>query len=288
MSMGEARALYKRAQRPVLIVGMDGKPVRSDLFAGVPYIVTPSVPIRGMRSTIGFTGQSTRLVNGPGMRPYIAAKSAEKWTWKAYRPIPAEIVFTAAERAFAEPYRGMIMLEPSVKNIGHSNKDWGPISWQQVDSALHAMRGDVAAVQCGPPGTRWLLHTVPVVTDTFRKACAVLSVCRAFVGTEGGLMHAAAAVGTPAVIVFGGFISPKVTGYPMHRNLFTGTGLGCGVRVDCPHCAAAMARITPKMVLEQLKEILDAQDRSRVGIPPARTALTGVDGPSEKSAVSEW
>jgi len=286
--MGEARALHKRVSKPVLIVGMDGKPVFSDLFAGLPYITTPRPAIRGMRSPIGFAVSSVRLVNGPGARPYIVGKTLYKWTWKAYKPIPAEIIFTDEEREFAEPYRGMIMLEPHVKNTGHHNKDWGPINWQQLDSLLHTVRGSAQAVQCGPPGTRWLLHTTGVVTDTFRKACAVLSVCRAFVGAEGGLMHAAAAVGVPAVIVYGGFISPKVTGYPMHRNLFTGTGLGCGVRVDCPHCAAAMARITPKMVLEQLKEILDAQDRSRVGIPPARTALTGVDGPSEKSAVSEW
>jgi len=256
MSMGEARALYKRVSKPVLIVGMDGKPVFSDLFAGIPYVIIPRPAIRGMRSPIGFVGSGVRLVNGPGARPYISAKLPAKWAWKAYKPIPAEIVFTPEELEFAEPYRGMIMLEPHVKNNGHHNKDWGPISWQQVDSALHAMRGGLQTVQCGPPGTRWLLHSTPAVTNTFRAACAVLSVCRAFVGAEGGLMHAAAAVGVPAVIVYGGFISPQVTGYAMHRNLFTGTGLGCGMRTDCPHCAAAMARITPAMVLAQLKEIL--------------------------------
>ena len=256
MSIGEARALYKRAQKPVVIAGIDGKPVRSDLFNGIPYIFVPPVPIRGMRSPIQTVTPSVRMINGPGSRPYIIGKTLEKWTWRPYRPIPAEIVFTSAERAFAEPYRGMILLEPSVKNIGHSNKDWGPIYWQQLDSALHAMGGDIRTVQCGPPGTRWLLHSTPVVTDTFRKACAVLAVCRAFIGTEGGLMHAAAAVNTPAVIIFGAFISPQVTGYAQHRHLFLGKGLGCGMRTNCSHCHEAMARITPAQVLAQLKEIL--------------------------------
>jgi len=125
--MGEARALYKRARKPVLIVGKDGKPVFSDLFHGVPYIITPRPPIRGFRSTVGWVPSNQRLINGPGMRPYIADKGLVKWTWKAYRPTPAELVFTPEEQGFAEPYRGMVMLEPQVKNVGHHNKDWGPI-----------------------------------------------------------------------------------------------------------------------------------------------------------------
>ena len=248
--------MYKRTKLPVLITGIDGKPVQSDLLAGVPYLITVRPAIRGMRAPIGWAPANQRLVNGPNARPYIAGKTPEKWTWKAYKPIPADIVFTPEELAFAEPYRGMIMLEPTVKNVGHANKDWGPINWQQLDSLLHAMKGEYRTVQCGPQGTRWLLHTTPVITDTFRKACAVLSVCRAFVGAEGGLMHAAAAVKVPAVIVFGGFISPAVTGYAQNRNLFTGSGLGCGMRVDCHHCQAAMARIKPAEVLANLKEIL--------------------------------
>ena len=152
----------------------------------------------------------------------------------------------------------MVMLEPEVKKIGHSNKAWSAISWSQLDVALHALggAGKIPTVQCGPAGTRWLLHAKPVVTDTFRKACAVLSVCRAFVGSEGGLMHAAAAVGVPGVIIYGGFISPAVTGYDLHRNLFTGLGLGCGSRIECGHCRTCMLKITPAIVLDNLKEIL--------------------------------
>jgi ADP-heptose:LPS heptosyltransferase len=256
MSMGEARAMYKRMKLPVLITGIDGRPVQSDLMAGVHYLIQTRPAIRGMRSPVGWAPMNQRLVNGPNARPYIAGKSPEKWTWRAYKPIPADIVFTYEEQVFAEPYRGMIMLEPTVKNVGHHNKDWGPINWQQLDSKLHSMGAGYRTVQCGPQGTRWLLHTEPVITDTFRKACAILSVCRAFVGAEGGLMHAAAAVKVPAVIIFGGFISPQVTGYAQNRNLFTGTGLGCGMRIDCSHCHTAMARITPNEVLANLKEIL--------------------------------
>ena len=57
-------------------------------------------------------------------------------------------------------------------------------------------------------------------------------------------------------MIRGAFISEKCTGYSAHRNLFTGEGLGCGMRVPCSCCAKAMAAITPEMVLNELREIL--------------------------------
>lgn len=242
MSIGEAKRLYRTNQRSVMIVGRDGQPIRSDLFNGVSYLVTrPSL------------SPYQRLVNGPGVRPYIATKTEAKWSWRVYKPEPADIVFTAAELAFAEPYRGAVLLEPNIKGIGHKNKDWGPINWQQLDSLLHVKK--IPVLQCYRPGDHVLLHAKPVQTSSFRLTAAVLSVCRAAVLPEGGLHHAAAAVGVPSVVIYGAFISPSQTGYAMHRNLFTG-GRPCGMRTDCAHCRSAMASITPAMVFDNLKEIL--------------------------------
>ena len=250
LSIGEAKTLHKQSKLPVMIVRADGKPVLSDLFAGIPYLLVPRTP---RHVPLGAGRLYKRLVNGGGVRPYIAQKAVDKWTWKPYKPIPADIVFTREELSFAEPYRGAIMVEPNVKNNGHDNKAWLDISWMQLDLMLRGQR----VVQCGPPGAPIKLrHAEFVVTDSFRKACAVLSVCKAFIGTEGGLHHAAAAVKVPGVVIRGGFISHEVTGYDIHRELFTGTGLGCGMRTHCAHCRAAMARITPTMVMENLKGLI--------------------------------
>lgn len=245
MSIGEAKALHKRTGQKVMIVGRDGRPVKSDLFNGLPYIITrmptPRAPFQ-------------RLINGGGVRPYIASKTLEKWTWRKYKPIPGEVQFTPEELAFAEPHRGSVMLVPEVKQIGHRNKDWGPIYWSQLDSLLHSER----TVQCGPPGTRGLFYTKLVVTPTFRHALAVLSVCRAVVTTEGGMMHGAAAVGVPAVVIWSEFISPEITGYAQHHNLRK-AGEPCGRRVDCEGCRKSLAAISPASVFEALTEILNAQ-----------------------------
>lgn len=243
MASGEAHKLHKQTGNPVLICNAAGVPQWSEVFEGVPYILRR--PPRGV--------PYQKLRNAPGLRPYIAGKTNEKWTWRPYKPIPAQLVFNAAELAFAEPYRGLVMLEPSVKKIGHENKDWGPINWSQLDSALWL--AGVKTVQCGPPGTRFLRHVKQVTTPSFRMAAAVLSVARAFVGTEGGLMHAAAAVGTPSVIIWSEFISPEITGYKQHVNLRE-AGKPCGMRIDCESCRRSLTAITPTKVFEALKGIL--------------------------------
>jgi ADP-heptose:LPS heptosyltransferase len=96
---------------------------------------------------------------------------------------------------------------------------------------------------------------MPITTPTFRYACAVLSVCKAFVGAEGGLMHAAAATKTPAVILWSEFISPAITGYPTMVNL-RHAGPPCGMRVDCRTCRVAMNKITVTEVVAALKGVL--------------------------------
>lgn len=261
--MGEAKRLHARTKLPVLIVDAHRRPIVSDLFDGVPYLLRqrPRVPY-------------SQLINGPGVRPYIAGKSPSHWRWRAYQPTPADVVLTDRERAFAEPFRGQIMVEPNVKAIGHRNKDWGWANWQRLAAGMPE-----PPVQCFRPGDQLLHRGLLVETLTFRQTVAVLAVCRAYVGPEGGLHHAAAAVGTPAVVLFGGFISPQQTGYAAHKNLFTG-GKPCGMRRDCEHCRVAMNAITPAMVLGNLKELLNEpnQDAIQVGVAGARGAPDQVAG----------
>jgi ADP-heptose:LPS heptosyltransferase len=145
------------------------------------------------------------------------------------------------------------MIEPHVKTIGHQNKAWIWARWIELAQTLRKI--DHQTVQCGVPGTEFLAHAATAVTPTFRLAAAVLSVAKAFIGTEGGLMHAAAAVGTPAVILWAEFISPEITGYSSLKNL-RHAGKPCGMRVDCPGCRKSMEAITVDEVIGALKEIL--------------------------------
>jgi hypothetical protein len=240
MAAGEARRMHKSNGLPVLIVDRRGRPTWYDVWEGIPYIVKRP----GGRPF-------TRIVNGGGVRPYIAAKTPTRWTWKPYRPYPAELRFTPAEMAFAEPYRGMVMLEPNGKNIGHANKLWPMQRWAELVEQIN-----VPLVQCvSEPGPHPGVKVLKVITPAFRQACAVLSVAKAFVGTDGGLMHAAAATGTPAVILWSEYTSPEIVGYSTMTNL-RHAGAPCGNRLNCPGCRKAMEAITVAEVVTALKGIL--------------------------------
>ena len=242
MAAGQARALREKTRRHVAIVDQRGKLRRHDIW------------INNSDVAAALTSDCLRLLNCSGIRPYIASKTATRWIWKPFKPTPARIVFYSQEEQFGQRHgTDKILIEPNVKAITHTNKEWFWERWQQL-----ADRHPGRFIQVGPANTRRLERVEYVLTTEFRQAAAILKYALAYVGPEGGLHHAAAALGTPAVVLFGGFISPESTGYtlPNHRNLFTG-GQACGMRVNCKHCRAAMDAITVDMVDQHLMEVVD-------------------------------
>lgn len=237
MVAGEAKRLQRTDPRRVVVLDRKGRHRWHDLWALNPRIARP-----------GEAGDFQTLVNGPGVRPYIAAKSPRRWTWADWSAEPGEIYFTEAEKAFGRLSRGFVIVEPGLKSGASPNKAWP--HWQTLVDALA-----LPWAQVGPGGTETLRGVRHIKTSTFRQACAVLAHSQAYVGPEGGLHHAAAAVGRPAAVIFGGYISPSITGYAMHRNLYAG-GEPCGMRIPCGHCREAMEQITVEMVAEALGQIL--------------------------------
>ena len=92
-------------------------------------------------------------------------------------------------------------------------------------------------------------------TSDFRQALGVLKAAKLYVGPEGGMHHGAAAVSTPAVVLFGGFIPPQVTGYDTHINL-AGSDRFCGSFNKCQHCLDAMKSISVETVYESARRKL--------------------------------
>jgi ADP-heptose:LPS heptosyltransferase len=95
-----------------------------------------------------------------------------------------------------------------------------------------------------------------VETSSFRDACRLLSNADLFVGTDGGLHHAAAALGKRAVVVWGGLVSPKILGYDSHINLHSGTH-SCGSEGPCLHCRKALDWVTVDMVVSAIESLCD-------------------------------
>lgn len=175
-----------------------------------------------------------------------------RWVFHDFECPAGEIVFDDQELAFAAalPAEPFIVVEPRVKVSGAcagDNKQWPVQRYAALADALKRETG-LRVVQFVPPSVRALLAGAEVIrTPSFRHALAVLQRAELYIGPEGGLHHGAAAIGTKAVVIFGGFNTPRSTGYPWHANLTVGEP--CGTIAPCAHCRAAMASIGVDQVL---------------------------------------
>ena len=183
-----------------------------------------------------------------GQRPYIdyLRTTPEKVVYnQMFHVEPGELYLTDDEKAKYAPLGDFIYIEPNTKGTFGGNKDWGFEKWAEVAKL------DLPFVQ---GSGRKLDGVQQVHTETFRDACSLLHRAAFFVGTDGGLHHAAAALGKRAVVVWGGLVSPKLLGYASHLNLHSGTH-SCGTTTPCKHCRQALDWVTVDMVKDAIRSL---------------------------------
>jgi hypothetical protein len=239
MALGEAQHFASSSGGSVAILDKAGQPRWHDLWQGESRIAQTLGP--------GVFG----LVNGSGCRPYInyAHSTVRRWAFKeSYRARRAQLPWVVPDARGA----GKIIVEPRTKPNASPNKQWG--RWLSlIGKAPH-----LPWAQIGPMNSpAWLPGVARIETASFQEAVNVLAGARAAVLPEGGLHHAAAAVGLPAVVLFGAYIPAGITGYSIHRNLAINDPDGVGHRVLHPACLAAWSRIPPELVLAELQEVLN-------------------------------
>lgn len=211
----------------------------------------------------------------------VTASAAERFRWSpGFHPIPGNLYFTEEESrtalrsaeairaasgcqtlVFLNPYaKPRIVIDgETIEYDHHVNKEWG---YRRYCDLVRALRGKLVFVQAsGPLDQRALVEgAYEIETPTFRDAAALLSQCDAYLGCEGGLHHAASALDRRGVVIFGGWISPKVTGYAIHDNVYRGDlADACGSLHPCPHCSRIMAEISVEEIVLRRSEILDSR-----------------------------
>lgn len=237
MACGEAKELHEKTGKKVMIG--NGKILEhpTEIFANNPFISNE------------ITDDAVWLNNCVGNRPYIKETKGGRIYFNNYRPKPAQFFFTEDEIKWAKKNvpADFIVIEPNVKETyKHTvNKAWH--YWSDL------IKHDYNFVQLG-------IHNNPITkqvkTKTFREALLVLSQAKMFVGTDGGLHHAAAALGIPAVVIWTGFTSPKHLGYDSHINIHDG-GEPCGTYSGlCPHCVKISKSISVEKVLSGIENVL--------------------------------
>lgn len=185
--------------------------------------------------------------NYPGNRPYIRGYEGKRILFNDdFSPTKGEIFFTKTELDWADrtaPKGKFIVVEPNVKTkfIHGGNKAWP--HWKDVSMMNYPF------IQLGD-GTGTMFQNL--ITDSFREAMLILSRAALFVGTDGGLHHAAAALSIPAIVIWTGFTSPKHLGYENHVNIHDG-GDPCGYfGGECQHCKKIAESIKPSVVIDAI------------------------------------
>lgn len=233
MASGEAKKAHQETGRKIKIGDKRTLFHEAEIFANNPYMCN-SIHEDGIW-----------IQNYVGHRPYILGVKNSKLIFnKDYKPIAGELFFSKKELEWADehaPKGDFIIIEPNVKkDYKHTvNKAWH--YWEDL------VKHDYPFYQMGYKLDNVI--TNHVVTENFRKALLILSKAKLFIGTDGGLHHAAAALNVPAIVIWTGFSSPEVLGYDNHVNIWDG-GEPCGTCGGvCPHCIKISRAITVERVL---------------------------------------
>lgn len=232
MASGDAKEANERTGKKVKLGDGVRMSWNNDIFANNPRMASNS---------------DTDVVwvkNYQGHRPYLkGTKNGRLLFNDDYKPKVGEIYFDNEEQKVIDKIRGnYIVVEPNVKKIyAHTvNKAWH--GWEEL------FKHDLPWIQLGDVTTE--KKTKWVETPTFRNALAILSKAKLFVGTDGGLHHAAAALGIPSVVIWTGFTSPRHLGYDTHRNIHDGSE-PCGTYDGvCQHCLLKSKAISVEQVLD--------------------------------------
>lgn len=249
MVTGEARRLKEQHPTAKILIGDEAREVWSPLYENNPYIsrlseVQPGDEVLWVKSAAG-------------KRPYLepGKPTQGRFYFVPFQPVAGNIFFTDEELRFAELTTAGLgpfaVIEPHIKgNVSARNKDWG---WENYQAVADIVSSEVKLVQLGPPDCPALEGVARVVTPNLRMAAAILARARFYLGPEGGMHHAAAALGVPAVVIFGSYVSPANTGYANQQNLYSDLpGSPCGNRRPCGHCLKGMSLISIATVVESV------------------------------------
>jgi Glycosyltransferase family 9 (heptosyltransferase) len=251
MGTGMARGFHERGK---LAAFGDGKriiwgPWSEDMFRHNPNIAAPGAECSANLEWVPYY---------KGSRIYNSLKNG-KWVWNyAFKATPGEFFFSKDESGLGETFNkiNFVVMEPNVpwqKEVA-LNKDWGGDKYAIVADKLKSLGYEI--IQFIHKNSKNKLQAARKLEfQRFRDAISVLSKSSLYIGPEGGMHHAAAAVGIPGVVIFGGFIPPAVTGYDGHINL-TGGADACGNIKPCGHCSTALRKISTEQVVNEALQIL--------------------------------
>ena len=245
MAAGIAEKLFRDTGQPVAIRDRNGQARTHAVWENNPAIDAKA---------------DQHITNAAGARPYI-----RRWHGGPRIEYDEEFrndLHPAGPLHISEPVKlwetwshhmtaGAVLIQKTVKRGGSTGKDWGASKWDEVERILHA--NDVACISIAEKASGG--NTPEIITPTPQHAAAIIASVALVLCPEGGIHHLAGAMGTPALVYCGGFISPETISYSGQMYIYAG-GEACGVWNNCAHCDEFRREVTPKEVASQALTML--------------------------------
>jgi len=171
-------------------------------------------------------------------------------------------LFFSEKELISKDYKNLVnyvtICPKGKQGFASNRKEWGASNFQKLVELFPQLN----FVQIGTPAVNLLRGVIDARGEEIRKVALIMKRSSFFIGLEGGLMHLAKAVGTKSIIVYGGLISPKISGYGENINVYN--------NVDCSPCFShsqgtlgqcesmkCMKGITVEMVAKKIAKWLD-------------------------------
>jgi ADP-heptose:LPS heptosyltransferase len=205
-----------------------------------------------------------------GHRPYVGDPN--------YVLRPAHLILNKYEEDLSVKERAkgpywIICPDNKPKQNNGNNKHWGqgPDNWVRL---IELIRQDFPGQRILRLKPEYSTDYYPYIENRPSPGCryAIIMAKRAslIITTEGFWHHLAAAWSVPALVLYGGAISPSPSYLPKHAGMgydgqwnivdTTHPKTPCySKELDCPHCKEVWKRITPELVYDNLLQFIKKQ-----------------------------
>ncbi len=243
-------------RRPVAICEPSTGGVRwHPIWLNNPAVWHPVLPAKPFREPYITAGISCL----PYTESPFSVKRGFRWTTWRVRDHRPKVYLDKSEyengHALLNTYGRYVVIEPTAERK-HANRKPPRDFWRKLVAQL---RGTIKVtfVQLAHTQAEAIPGLEQVYDGDYRQACGILASASLVVATEGGLVHAAAAMGVRTIALYGGCVSVDALGYPEHVNVVDDEPeTPCGRLEPCDHCASAWRKITPERVASLVREAL--------------------------------
>ncbi len=177
-----------------------------------------------------------------------------------------DIFLTDEERAYAEDKieplkRPIITIHATPGSFGQGRKLWPLKYWKKLISMLN--KKEYTILQLGSAGEPHIEGSLNLLgTQDIRRSIALMNSADLHIGIVSSLMHGAAAVGTRAIILFGGFERFMAHNYSniyaFESNIPCAPCIRANTKMEkCPLHTQCMREITPEKVHKKVLAILE-------------------------------